>query len=231
MYTIAAMNSAVLLPAAGFSALIYFLPWAALKIAAFVLAVFLCALLLSAVSRLVCRISDYRSIALRDLPKALSEGIRPGIAAGFIMLFYVSVVFIAVPSYVKESTGTAGFALGAFCVWTVMILLITFQFLFSAGFRIGGPVIKIIKKLFLIFFDNPAFCLIVFFSSLLCAAVSALTFFIFPGPAGILLFIDESFRLRLLKYDYPEVSWEERLLPEREKIGNRKFSDLIFPWK
>jgi hypothetical protein len=68
--------------------------------------------------------------------------------------------------------------------------------------------------------------------------------FLLPGPAGLLLFLDEALRLRLLKYDWLEanpdttgskkrrqIPWDAILIEEREKTGDRSFRSFIFPWK
>ncbi|MDR0683993.1 MAG: hypothetical protein LBF83_02555, partial [Spirochaetaceae bacterium] len=99
---------------------------------------------------------------------------------------------------------------------------------------------KIIKKSFIIFFDNPGLCIFAFFHNLALLALSVLLAFLIPGPAGILLFLDEALRLRLLKYDWLEenpdadrrkIPWESLLIEEREKTGSRSFKSFIFPWK
>ena len=62
----------------------------------------------------------------------------------------------------------------------------------------------------------------------------------FPGPVGVLLYLDEALRLRLLKYDYLEanpeadrkkIPWDALLIDEREKTGDRTLKNFIFPWK
>jgi hypothetical protein len=71
-------------------------------------------------------------------------------------------------------------------------------------------------------------------------ALSVLLVFLLPGPAGILLFLDQGLRLRLLKYDWLEanpeadrrkIPWEALLIDEQEKTGTRSFRSFIFPWK
>jgi hypothetical protein len=74
---------------------------------------------------------------------------------------------------------------------------------------------------------------------LILIIISALTAFLIPGPAGILLYLDEALRLRLLKYDWIEshpgegrrIPWDALLIDEREKTGTRSFRNFIFPWK
>jgi hypothetical protein len=59
-----------------------------------------------------------------------------------------------------------------------------------------------------------------------------------PGPGGLLLFLDEALRIRLLKYDWLEanpgrkkIPWNTLLEDDREKTGSRSIKGLIFPWK
>jgi hypothetical protein len=97
-----------------------------------------------------------------------------------------------------------------------------------------------LKKTFLICFDNPLFCIFSLLHNTLLLALSALLAFLLPGPAGILLYLDEALRLRLLKYDWLEanprpprgkIPWDLLLTDEREKTGSRSLRNLIFPWK
>jgi hypothetical protein len=76
--------------------------------------------------------------------------------------------------------------------------------------------------------------------NLVVLVLSLITFMMFPGPAGLLLYLDESLRLRLLKYDWLEanpganrrkIPWDASLIDEREKTGTRTFRNFIFPWK
>ncbi len=69
---------------------------------------------------------------------------------------------------------------------------------------------------------------------------SALTAFLFPGFAGLLLLDMTGFRVLLLKRDYLEkhpdegtvdTPWERILEEEREKLGNRSLKRTFFPWR
>jgi hypothetical protein len=64
--------------------------------------------------------------------------------------------------------------------------------------------------------------------------------FLFPGPAGILLYLDEAMRLRIFKYDWLEanpgenrrkIPWDTLLIDDRERTGTRSLKNFIFPWK
>jgi hypothetical protein len=75
---------------------------------------------------------------------------------------------------------------------------------------------------------------------MIIGGISLFLAFLAPGPAGALLFLDEAFRLRLLKYDYLEanpdanrkqIPWDALLIDERERTGTRTLRNFIFPWK
>jgi hypothetical protein len=112
------------------------------------------------------------------------------------------------------------------------------QFYLPGRDRLGSGPLTIIKKCFFIFFDNTLFCILVGAVSLAILALSLPLFMLLPGPAGLLLFLDEALRLRLLKYDWLEehpghrkIPWDILIQDEREKTGNRSLKGLIFPWK
>jgi hypothetical protein len=134
----------------------------------------------------------------------------------------------------------AGLFFAAIIFWTLVSGVLSLQFLFAVRSRLDTKLFKIFKKCFIIFFDNPAFCLFTFAASLVMLSVSVFLAFLFPGPAGILLFVDEALRLRLLKYDWIEehpgedrrkIPWDALLIDERERTGTRSLKNFIFPWK
>jgi hypothetical protein len=133
-----------------------------------------------------------------------------------------------------------GLLLAAVIFWTLVVLVLSLQFLFTVRARLDTKILKVIKKCFIIFFDNPGFSIFTFIHNVLMMGISILLAFLFPGPAGILLFLDEGLRLRLLKYDYldanPEanrkkIPWDALLIDERERTGTRSLKSFIFPWK
>jgi hypothetical protein len=71
-------------------------------------------------------------------------------------------------------------------------------------------------------------------------AASLFLALLLPGPAGMLLLMDEALRLRLRKYDYLEanpradrrkIPWKELLEEDVELTGTRTLRNFIFPWK
>jgi hypothetical protein len=120
----------------------------------------------------------------------------------------------------------------------MLIINLALQFYLSIRARLDTKPGKIIKKCFLILFDNTGFCVLAGAASLAILALSLPLFMLLPGPGGLLLFLDEALRIRLLKYDWLEenpgrgkIPWNILLEDEREKTGTRGIKGLIFPWK
>ena len=88
--------------------------------------------------------------------------------------------------------------------------------------------------------DNSGFSVFLFIHNIIALFLSAVFAFMFPGPVGVLLYIDQALRLRLLKYDWLEanpeanrrkIPWDALLIDEREITGTRTLKNFIFPWK
>jgi hypothetical protein len=137
-----------------------------------------------------------------------------------------------------------GLFLAAIIFWTMVTAICSLQFFFAIRASLDSNLIKVFKKRFIIFFDNPGFAVYSLLHSIVTLILSAILALLFPGPAGLLLFLDEALRLRLLKYDWLEanpdetglnkkrnIPWDEILIDEREKTGTRSFRSFIFPWK
>jgi hypothetical protein len=123
-------------------------------------------------------------------------------------------------------------------VW-LNLFLISLYF-FPASFRINRKVIKSLQASYILFFQNIGFTCGMLTVVILLVPVSFLLFFMLPGPAAIILWINVCVKIRLYKHDYLEahpgadkksIPWEELLLEDEEKIGKRTIRGLIFPWK
>jgi hypothetical protein len=211
----------------------------ALGMAALFLGLLWCFIDLSAASLSVKTISDYASFGFHDFFENLKIAWPSGLALGvFAFLCYLLVSFI-IPFYLNLNS-MVGLLLAAVIFWTLVVMALSFQFFFAVRARLDTKLSKIIKKCFLFFFDNPGFCIFSFLNNLVMLAISFFLALLFPGPAGILLFLDEAMRLRLLKYDWLEanpdadrrkIPWDALLIEEREKTGTRSLKGFIFPWK
>jgi hypothetical protein len=201
-----------------------------------------CSVYLSAVSLSLKAVSDYGSFGFGDFLINLREGWPAGLFMGLAVLILWAMVSIIIPFYLSINS-MIGLLLAAVIFWTLVLALLSLQFFFVVRSRLDSNLIKVFKKCFIIFFDNPGLAVFSLLHNAVILVISTLLAFLFPGPAGILLYLDEALRLRLLKYDWLEanpeapasrrrkIPWEAILIEEREKTGTRSLKSFIFPWK
>ena len=198
-----------------------------------------CFVYLQAAALSLKALSDYGNFGFADFFSNLKSSWPAGLVFGAIAFLGYILLTIVMPFYFGWGS-MIGLFLWAIILWTVIVGILAFLFFFAIRSRLDMKITKVIKKSFIIFFDNPLFCVSSFFLSLVILVLSLITALLFPGPAGILLFLDEGLRLRLLKYDWLDVNpdanrrkipWDALLIDEREKTGTRSFKNFIFPWK
>ena len=213
------------LPALGMIALLIGLLW--------------CFVYLSAAALSLSNLSDYGNFGFADFFRNLKIIWPVGLMLGGIVFIGYILCTIVIPFYLSMQS-LVGLLLGAVIFWTLIVAILALQFFFAVRSRLDTNIIKVVKKCFIIFFDNPGFCIFTLFGSILTLVLSMFVAFLFPGPAGVLLFLDEGLRLRLLKYDWLEqnpdanrkqIPWDAILIDEREKTGTRSLKSFIFPWK
>jgi hypothetical protein len=198
-----------------------------------------CCIYLSTAALTIKSISDYGSFGFSDFFGNLKTAWPAGLVlGGFVFLGYV-LCAVVIPFYFSIGT-MAGLMLTAVVFWTLVAGVLAFQFFFAVRYRLAAKLTSALKKCFIIFFDNPMFCIFSFLHNSVVLIISTLVAFLIPGPAGVLLFLDEGLRLRLLKYDWLEanpeanrrkIPWDALLIDEREKTGTRSLKNFIFPWK
>ncbi|HOJ99911.1 MAG TPA: hypothetical protein PLW34_10140 [Termitinemataceae bacterium] len=194
---------------------------------------------LAATAIVVKEISDYKSFGFAEFFAAIPHAVVPGLAfAGLGVLVWL-LGSTAIPFYLKMGNLVGLFA-ASLVFWTLVVVILALQFFLTIQARLDRRLLKGLKKSFIIFFDNPGLCVFSFLHNVVVLAISFFLAFLAPGPAGILLFMDEALRLRLLKYDWLEahpeadrkkIPWDELLEEEREKTGTRSLRSFIFPWK
>ena len=231
-----------------------FMPIPILAILTSAIGVLWCCVYLSATALSVKAISDHGVFGFADFTANLKAGWPAGIVLGLAGFFLFIVIRIVIPFYL-DMNSLVGLLLGAVIFWTLVPAFISFQFFLAIRARLAVKPIKIIKKCFIIFFDNPGFSIFSVLYTLVTLVLSLIFALLLPGPAGLLLFLDEGLRLRLLKYDWLEavskevstsgdaippaadsprrraIPWDALLIEEREKTGTRTFRNFIFPWK
>ena len=222
-----------------------YIPIPLLALAVAVIGVLWCFVYLAAIALSVKAVSDYAVFGFADFIANLKAGWPAGVILGLVALFFFLVLRIIIPFYL-DMNSLVGLLLAALIFWTLILALIAFQFFFAIRARLDTKPIKIIKKCFIIFFDNPGFSIFSLLYTIVTLVASLIFALLLPGPAGLLLFLDEGLRLRLLKYDWLEtvpqdsspvplrrrsIPWDALLIEEREKTGTRTLRNLIFPWK
>jgi hypothetical protein len=208
-----------------------------LSLAIMALCLLCCCVYLSASSLCIKALSDYGSLNITGIPRNFAAVWPAGVFFGAICLLGLFMGSTAIPFYFSIGS-FAGLLLGSFLLWIMVAAVLAMQFYLSGRSRLGVQPLKIMKKCFIIFFDNIFFCILVGVASLVILALSVPLSLLLPGPGGVLLFLDEALRLRLLKYDWLEthpgekkIPWDVLLEEEREKTGTRSLKGLIFPWK
>ncbi|MDR2111274.1 MAG: hypothetical protein LBP32_08185, partial [Spirochaetaceae bacterium] len=161
-----------------------------------------CVAYLSAAALSLKAISEYGSFGLADFFANLRIIWPAGLVMGLLIFLIRLLITIIIPFYLGMGS-MAGLLLAAFTFWTLAAGILSFQFFLAACSRLDAKLTKALKKCFLFFFDNPLFCVFILILNVAILALSIFPFLLlFPGPAGILLFLDEALRLRLLKYDW-----------------------------
>lgn len=202
--------------------------------------ILICTIYLSAVSLSIKTISDSGTFNYSDFLGSFKTAWRPGLVmGGFIFLLFL-IFTVVLPFYLTMEPPLLGLALSAIIFWVSIFSVLSFQFYFTVYARLGSSVRKSFRKCMLISVDNTGFSIFLFIHNVAALVLSAVFAFMFPGPVGLLIYLDEALRLRLLKYDWLEenpeanrrkIPWDALLIEEREKTGTRSLKNFIFPWK
>jgi len=208
-------------------------------VAAFVAGVLLICGYTGAAALIARDISDYGNPGFREFFGYLKESWGTSLAFGFIVVAHIAILMVAFPVYASMKN-VFGIAAMVFIFWFSVIWALSCQFYFPLRARLDRNPLKIVKKCFLLFFDNTAFTIFLAFGSILIVVLSSFTAFLLPGFAAVLIWLQVGFKLRLLKYDHLEknpeadrrkIPWEALLVEEEERVGKRTLRGMIFPWK
>jgi len=198
-----------------------------------------CFVYLAAAALSLKTISDYSNFGFADFLGNLKIMWPAGLFFG-ICVFTGYIVFAMVIPFYLGMNSLPGLLLATIFFWLMIVAILSLQFFFAIRSRLDTNLLKVTKKCFIIFFDNPIFCVFTFIHNLVVLLLSGFVAFLVPGPAGMLLFLDEGLRVRLMKYDWLEanpdanrrkIPWDTILVDEQEKTGTRSLRSLMFPWK
>lgn len=184
-------------------------------------------------------VAEYEGLEWKKLWSYFKETWVTSLIFGVINVVMVFLLSIAFPIYTGMGN-IFGMAAAAVLFWAYVVWLLAAQFFFPVRAQLDTSFGKILKKCFILFFDNTAYAIGSFIVMVFLAVVSVLTAFLIPGLMGVLIWMQDGIKLRLYKYDYlednPEASrrtipWDALLVEDREKVGKRSFKGMIFPWK
>ncbi len=189
---------------------------------------------------LMCRdMTDYRRPGAAEFRIYLTEGLVPGLVFGLITMCLAGLLLVAFPFY-GAMRNFLGLTAMVFIFWAAVLWILASLYFFPLRARLDRNIGKVVKKCFLLLFDNTGFTLFLGLGAVVMLSLSFFTAFLVPGPAALLLWLHGGFKLRLLKYDYREehpgeegkkIPWDLLLEDEREKVGPRTLKGMIFPWK
>jgi hypothetical protein len=198
-----------------------------------------CFIYLSAASLTLKNIADYQSFGFAEFGANLRVAWPAGLVLGGCAFLVIIMLTTVIPFYAQINS-MLGMFMASIVFWVLVAAVLSLQFFLAIRGRLDQKLTKAFRKSFVIFIDNPGFCVFTLVSAAIQLVLSVFLAFLFPGPAGVLLFFDEALRLRLLKYDWLELNpeanrrkipWDALLIDEREKTGTRSLRNFIFPWK
>jgi uncharacterized membrane protein YesL len=205
----------------------------------FVLGILILFLYAGTVSFMMYEVACYRQPGFQEFIQFFKESWPTSLAFGGIAILHIVILMVAFPVYasIKSILGPIALVL---LFWISVLWILSSLYFFPIRVQLDTNFKKILKKCFLVFFDNTGFTVFLALGAAVIFVLSAFTAFLLPGVTGILLWFQVGFKLRLLKYDYLEqhpdadrkhIPWDTLLEEERERVGKRTLKGMIFPWK
>jgi uncharacterized membrane protein YesL len=192
-----------------------------------------------AVSTAARDIANYERPEFKKIVGYLKETWKSSLVLGLIWAAIVLVVLVGFPVYANMGN-LLGLAAIVFLFWAILIWTLSSQYYLPIRAQLDTKIGKIIRKCFVVFFDNTIFSIVVGIGSVVVIAGSIFTALLLPGVTGLLIWHQVALKLRLYKYDYLEenadanrkdIPWDALLIDEKERVGKRTLRGMIFPWK
>ncbi len=184
-------------------------------------------------------IANYQKPEFKNLIGYLKETWITSLVLGLIYVAIGLIFKVGVPFY-SALGNMLGLAAIVFLLWAVVIFALASQFYFPVRAQLDDKVRTVLRKSFVILFDNTMFTVVVAIGTILTTGISVFTALLIPGLTGVLIWHQVGLKLRIYKYDYLEehpeanrrkIPWEALLIDDREKVGTRTLRGMIFPWK
>ncbi len=217
----------------------YLLPFPVLSLLSMILSILLIFVYTGAVSGYIKDLVGYKSPELKDITRHLKESWKTSLLLGGSSLLFYFICYTGFKFY--ASLGSILGLIGlAFLFWITLIVSLSLAFFYPVMNSLDRSPVKIIKKCFILFFDNTGTAVVLGTGILVNAGLSVALALILPGIGGILILQESCMKILMMKYDYLEenpdadrkkIPWNGLLMEEREKVGKRTLKSTIFPWK
>jgi len=196
--------------------------------------------LLGVISALMSTLADYRRVLWIDVPEIIKKTWAKSLILGAATVIFIIAAFLGI-TYYSSFKNLPGLVASVITFWIVVGAYLTVLWYFPALSRLQGNFGKLLKKCVLLMLDNFLLSLYLGFVVVPLFLIAwPITAFSAFGPSGIQLYLNCALRLLLYKYRWLEentktkrkrVPWNEILIEEKEKIGQRTIKSMIFPWK
>jgi len=191
------------------------------------------------ISMMARDIVNYQRPEFRNLVRYLKDSWVSSAVLGSMYVAITLVFRIGVPFY-SALGNMIGLAAIVFLMWAVIIFAMASLYYFPVRSQLDQKIRKILRKSFVLLFDNTLFTVALAVGAVATAGISVFTALLIPGLTGVMIWLQAGLKLRLLKYDYLEehpeanrrnIPWDALLVDDREKVGTRTLRGMIFPWK
>ncbi len=210
-----------------------------LSIISLILGLLLIFLFAGGASRYIKDLVYYEPSELKDLFGYVKLNAKQSLIFGVLILAFLFICYTGFSFY-----GRLGNLMGLFgaaiLFWITFIAANASVFFFPVLNTLNREIPIILKKCFILLFDNAGTAFLLLLGVLFNSVLSVLLALILPGIGGILILLESAMKLLMLKYDYLEenpqenrkkIPWTALLRDEKEKIGKRTLKGTIFPWK
>jgi hypothetical protein len=203
------------------------------------LAVVLLSLYNGGVAYLAKEMAFYQRPDFRELFVSIRSAFPQSLILGVINASHLLLLTLVVPFYYQLG-GVMGLAALSLIFWISVAWWLASQWFYPLMVQLPGKTTVLLKKCFLLLFDNPGFTFFMAIHGTITMLISIVTALLMPGMSSVVMARQGALRLLLYKYNYLEenpeadrkkIPWDALLIEEQELIGRRTLKGMIFPWK
>jgi len=204
---------------------------------------FVVLLFYASLNRHAKEIAFYKAPSLKETFQGIGKSWKEALVLLAMILIMALLCLVGIPFYLQMGS-LFGLFLASMLFWAVFITVMAMQWFLPLRAQLDDPIMKSVRKCYLLFFDNPGFTFAMFLYSLVLTALSVFLVGLLPSFMGLLVEWNVALKLRMYKYDWieqhPEVpvkevkhqiNWYDLLEYDRDTIGPRTLKNIFFPWK